>query len=105
MPGPFELFRRECTVLDRTGCASPLLIRFFPPERNPHGADYLAHATISCRLFSKDVYATGEDVAQAFFSLPKIVTSYLAAKRNDGFESYWLERGDLDYQDFWSYLK
>lgn len=105
MKNSIELFSRNCTILTPIGQKAPLLVQFFQPVQNPKDTDYLAWANISCRYFSKDVYATGEDAAQAFFSLPNIIVSYLLSKRGDGFEIYWLEPGDLSYRDFWGYTK
>ena len=98
-----ELFSRDCQVSSSNGSASALTVRFFSPVKNPSDTDYLARANISCPFFDKDVYATGEDAPQAFFSLPYIVTSYLIGQRRYGYETYWGERGDLDLADFWTY--
>ena len=100
-----EVFRRNCKVVDQTGAVRPLVVVFSAPLKNPRDSDYLASANISCPFFDKGVYATGEDPAQAFFSLPGAVVSYLIGMRREGFDAYWLEKGDLDYRDFWTYLK
>jgi len=100
-----ELFRRDCTVVDRTGISKPLIVAFYAPLKNPEASDYLARANIACAFFDKDVYGTGEDPAQAFFSLPGAVVSYLVGMRRQGFDAYWFEKGDLDYEDFWTYRK
>jgi hypothetical protein len=105
MPVDTAIFHRDCEVSDSTGAISPLVVTFYTPLKNPNGDDYLARANISCRFFVKDVYGTGEDAAQAFFSVPIAVVSYLIGQRRKGYETYWLERGDLDYQDFWTYAK
>jgi hypothetical protein len=99
------LICRDCTVVDETGVSKPLTVSFYAPVKNPEGSDYLAHANIACAFFDKDVYGTGEDPAQAFFWLPIVVVSYLVGMRRKGFEAYWLEKGDLDYEDFWTYRK
>jgi len=105
MSGASELFCRDCKVSDATGAVTTLKVRFYGPVRNPEGDDYLARANIDCPFFSKDVYGTGEDAAQAFFSLPIVVLSYLIGRRRYGYDAYWFEKGDLDYSNFWTYAK
>jgi hypothetical protein len=100
-----EVLRRTCSVEDHTGRVEPLVTTFFVPLKNPEGEDYLARATIRSSFFEKDVYAIGEDAAQAFFSLPICIVSYLVGQRRFGFEAYWLEKGDLDQRDFWTYRR
>jgi hypothetical protein len=66
---------------------------------------YFARVSLTCPHFDKDGYATGEDPAQAFFSLPSAVVSCLIGKRREGYDAWWLEKGDLDYRDFWTYAR
>lgn len=98
-----ELFARAMHVEDQNGDISELVVRFHAPVKNPDGDDYVAHANISCRFFERDVYGIGEDAAQAFFWLPNVVVSYLIGRRRFGYESYWFEKGDLDFTNFWTY--
>lgn len=98
-----ELFHRDCEVSDSRGVTAPLVITFYGPLKNPHGDDYIARANVSCRFFDKDIYGIGGDAAQAFFSLPRAVVSYLIGQRRFGYEAYLFEKGDLDYKDFWVY--
>ena len=98
-----ELFSRVMTVVDRDGNASELEVRFYAPVKNPDGDDFVARANVHCQFFENDVYGIGEDAAQAFFWLPHVVVSYLIGQRRFGYDSYWLERGDLDFADFWTY--
>ena len=99
------MFSRDCKVSDAAGVTSELKVRFYGPVKNPDGDDYLARANIDCPFFSKDVYGSGEDAAQAFFALPRAVVSYLIGRRRYGYETYWLEKGDLDYANFWTYAQ
>ena len=103
MPGDEEIFRRDCFVEKSSGNAIPLIVTFYTAIKNPAGDDYMAHANISCAFFNRDVYASGVDAAQAFFALPGSVTAYLIGRRRYGYEVYWLEKGDLDYRNFWTY--
>jgi hypothetical protein len=96
-----EAFSIDRTVEDLSGSTNPLTIIFYVPLKNSDSDDYLARAHISCQFFEGDVYGTGEDAAQAFFSLPRAVVSYLIGCRRIGCETYWLKRGDLDDGDFW----
>lgn len=100
-----ELFQRDCQVSDSAGAVAPLVVTFYAPIKNPKGDDYLSRARISCPFFTKDVYGLGSDAAQSFFSLPNAVVSYLIGQRRHGFETYLFEKGDLDYRDFWAYVK
>ena len=102
---PQELFRRECKILRPNDRLQPLVIRFFQPQKTPQGTDYFGRADISCAFFNRNIYSTGEDAAQAFLLLPRTIVSYLTAKQSEGFEIYWLERGDLNYKDYWGYAK
>ncbi len=47
----------------------------------------------------------GDRLSQAFFSMSKSVVSDLVGKRQLGYEVGWLEKGDLDYADFWTYSR
>ncbi len=98
-----EAFCRECEIIASDGQITPLLIYFYLPESDQQYGGYRARARIDCHFFQKDLYGTGEDAAQAFFSLPGAVVSYLIGKRRDGYEAFWLEKGDLDYLNFWTY--
>jgi hypothetical protein len=100
--GGMEVFHRDCFVEDANGAIQPLAITFFAPTTKD-GDEYWAHAHIACTFFEKNVYGAGSDAAQAFFSLPIVVVSYLIGQRRFGFEAYWFEKGDLDYADFWTY--
>ena len=103
MPGPSGLFFRTMTVVDKDGDESELTVQFYAPVKNPDNSDYLARANITCRFFEYNVYGSGEDAPQAFFILPMLVTSYLIGRRRFGYDSYWFEKGDLDFTDFWTY--
>jgi hypothetical protein len=100
-----EIFFRTCRVLNKSGERADLIIRFYPPEYDSKLDDYKALANVSCPFFQKDVYGIGSDAAQAFFFLPKVTTAYLIGQRRYGYETYWLEKGDLDYADFWTYTR
>jgi hypothetical protein len=103
MAGPVEVFSRTCKVEGPNGAIADLVVRFYAPAKPWRPGDDRARANISCRFFQRDVYAIGEDAAQAFFALPNVVTSYLIGQRRFGYECYWLEKGDLDMTDFWTY--
>ena len=105
MTNATKIFSRDCKISDSAGTIAPLAVAFYAPVKSPGGDDYLARANISCSFFDKDVYGTGEDAAQAFFALPWAVVSYLIGQRRYGYEAYWLERGDLNYSNFWLYQK
>jgi len=100
-----ELFRRKCTVSDGTGVRIPLFLTFYAPVRNPDGDEYISIANIQCKFFETDIYGVGNDEAQSFFALPMLVVAYLIGRRRYGYEAYWFEKGDLDYDDFWLYRK
>lgn len=99
------MFRRKCRVITQRGEVRDLIIQFFLPEINQDYDGYKANAHIECEFFHKDVFSIGEDAAQAFFTLPIAVVSYLIGQRRNGFDIYWLEIGDLDYRDFWIYKR
>jgi hypothetical protein len=91
-------------VCDAAGAQTELKVRYYGPVKNPDGDDdYMARANIACAFFEGDVYANGSDPAQAFFWLPRVVVSYLIGQRRYGYETYWLEKGDLDHAAFWTY--
>ena len=96
------LFTRKCNVIDPGGNVSDLPITFCAPEEKEEYGGYLAIAEISCDFFSRSLSGLGEDQAQAFFWLPKVVTAYLIGQRRFGFEAYWTEPGDLDSANFWT---
>ena len=97
------LFARKCNVVDNKGNVCELTITFYSPEEDKKYDCYLAFVELKCDFFSRTLRGGGEDEAQAFFWLPKVVTAYLIGQRRFGFEAYWLEPGDLDYADFWTY--
>ncbi|MDR3509768.1 MAG: hypothetical protein P4L64_17915 [Caulobacteraceae bacterium] len=100
-----EVFCRKCRLLSNDGQESELYVRFHLPEQDLEYGGFRAVARIDCQFFQKDLNATGEDPAQAFFALPGAVVSYLLGKRRDGYEAFWPETGDLDYSNFWTYVE
>jgi len=100
-----ELFNRKCTVSNATGADFPLIITFYTPVRNPDGDECISTANIKCQFFYKDIYGIGSDEAQSYFVLPMLVVAYLIGRRRYGYEAYWFEKGDIDYDDFWLYRK
>jgi len=98
-----EIFFRKCSVLNQHGNRSDLIVRFYAPKYDPEYEDYKAISNVSCEFFQKNVYAIGSDAAQAFFALPMATTAYLIGQRRYGYEVYWVEKGDLDHSDFWTY--
>jgi hypothetical protein len=98
-----KLFSRNCTIVDESGRSADLEINFFSPKKTDADDEYISKANFVCEFFKKEVYGIGSDPAQSFFVLPKITTSYLIGLRRYGYEVYWLEKGDLDSADFWTY--
>jgi hypothetical protein len=100
-----ELFNRKCMVSSKTGEKFPLIITFYAPLKNPHRDEYISTANIFCKFFNTEIYGIGDDEAQSFFALPMLVVAYLIGRRRYGYEAYWFEKGDIDYDDFWLYRK
>ena len=98
-----EIFSRACSVSNSSGDVSELTVKFYAPEADLVNEDYKSMATITCKFFEKNVYAIGSDAAQSFFFLPKVTTAYLIGQRRYGYETYWHEKGDLGFADFWTY--
>jgi hypothetical protein len=100
-----KIFNRKIVVSDEAGAEFPLAVTFYAPVRNPHGDEYILIANINCKFFDRDIYGIGNDEAQSFFALPMLVVAYLIGRRRYGYEAYWFEKGDIDYDDFWLYRK
>ena len=100
-----KLFSRICTILDGNNKESNLDIAFYAPKKTVGMDEYISKVTFTCQFFTKDVHGIGGDPAQSFFVLPKLATSYLIGLRRYGYDVYWLERGDLDCAEFWTYLQ
>jgi len=98
-------FSRECSVADDSGNIKILEVCFYLPVFDEENGFYTTYANVECPFFQYNVRSFGTDAAQAFFALPYAVTSYLIGKRQFGYEVWWLEKGDLDYTNFWTYSK
>ena len=88
---------------DLQGAVAPLVVTFYAPRQSTGPRSFTARAKVACPHFEQEVHATGADPAQAFFWLPVMVTTYLSEQRRAGYETYWVEKGDLDFADFWTY--
>ncbi len=103
VPKGEAILSRTCSVTDENGIVAPLTIKFYPPEESQEYGDHIGFVDINCEFFSRTLRSVGEDAAQAFFLLPGVVVAYLIGQRRFGYETYWLEPGDLDCADFWTY--
>lgn len=97
------VFSRQCSVVGEDGNVAELTITFCAPEESQEFGGFMAVAELECDFFTRTLRSAGEDAAQAFFLLPMVVTAYLIGQRRFGYETYWLEPGDLDVADFWTY--
>jgi hypothetical protein len=86
------------------GQVSPLAISFMRPCRL---ADDTVEGVVrlECSHFDEVLTAIGSDDVQVFTLLISVGLSVLKTYAGDGFSIWWLEKGDLDYFDFWSYQK
>jgi len=100
-----QIFSRKCSVVDDSGNVADLEINFYAPTYDEESEFYTTYANVECPYFQFNVRGFGTDAAQAFFSMSNAVVSYLIGRRRFGYEVYWLEKGDLDYTDFWTYAR
>ncbi len=103
MPMDDVILTRDCWV-ERSGGGDPrpLHVEFLRPY--PVDSEtVLASFRIRCDYF-EDVEAlkAGDDV-QAMSLMLGHAWSCLKGKARQGYEIYWMTRGDLDYFDFWAY--
>jgi hypothetical protein len=92
---------RECTI-EHEGETGPLKLSFMRPKRKGE-LEVEGYLRFECKHFDETLTLTAGDDIQVLVSLLSIGKAWLESIREDDFTVWWIEKGDFDFFDFWSY--
>lgn len=95
------ILARECRIEGPDGEVSPLIVSLSRPRPSEIGR-MEGIVRLECKHFEKDTKAYGVDEIDVLVHLLGIGRILLEDRERDGYSIWWLERGDLQYFDFWA---
>ncbi len=98
-----QFLARECKII----CAGEykeqiIVVGLSRPERLASGTVEVS-AHLSCPHFSETLRVQATDEIQAVIFALNATRGMLLGKVREGYEIWWLARGDLNFADFWAY--
>lgn len=93
---------RQCFVEGPDHEVHALTLSFMKPTLL-NGGRIAASLRFACKYFDKTLTLAGGDDVQVLTFLLSVGRAHLEALKQDGFTAWWIEKGDLEFFDFWSY--
>ncbi len=95
------ILTRNCWIEAPDGEVSPLTLSFMRPVRQDEHT-FVGTLRLECKHFDKDEKMFGQDEVEVLARLLWIGRIVLEIRERDGYSIWHLQKGDLQYFDFWS---